>query len=125
MKVRPYFLGELFKKMLEIDISYVIVHTYMEFLKSGLLYKTQAIIQKKLFLIFQIKKISLSGSLLLEVPNQSGGGMGISRSTRLESFVRNDTVLWKSARSAVHHFLITSLLIGNDANRKAFASIYR
>ena len=51
--------------------------------------------------------------------------MGISRSTRLESFVRNDTVLWKSARSAVHHFLITSLLIGNDANRKAFASIYR
>ena len=61
----------------------------------------------------------------MEVPNQSGGGMGISRSTRLESFVRNDTVLWKSARSAVHHFLITSLLIGNDANRKAFASIYR
>ena len=56
VKVRPYFLGELFKKMLEIDISYVIVHTYMEFLKSGLLYKTQAIIQKKLFLIFQIKK---------------------------------------------------------------------
>ena len=30
---------------------------YMEFLKSGLLYKSQAIIQKKLFLIFQIKKI--------------------------------------------------------------------
>ena len=56
VKVRPYFLGELFKKMLEINISYVIVHTYMEFLKSGLLYKTQAIIQKKLFLIFQIKK---------------------------------------------------------------------
>jgi len=51
-------MGELFKKkMLEIDISFVIVHTYMEFLKSGLLYKSQAIIQKKLFLIFQIKKI--------------------------------------------------------------------
>ena len=66
-----------------------------------------------------------TGSLLLECPNEANAMFGASsKSTRLESFVRNDTVLWKSARTAVHHFLISSLLIGNDSNRKSFASIY-
>ena len=56
-------MGELFKKkMLEIDISFVIVHTYMEFLKSGLLYKTQAIIQKKIVFNFFTFRIIAFGS---------------------------------------------------------------
>merc|ERR1712012_1525525 len=64
---------------------------------------------------------ALLGQLLLECPNQCGTS---SKSPRLESFVRNDIILWKSARTQIHHFLISSLLIGNDTNRKAFASIY-
>ena len=56
VKVRPYFFGELFKKMLEIDISYVIVHTYMEFLKSGLLYKNSSNYSKKIVFNISNKK---------------------------------------------------------------------
>ena len=48
VKVRPYFLEELLKKMLVIDISFVIVHTYMEFLKSGLLNKPHCMQLKQL-----------------------------------------------------------------------------
>ena len=71
---------------------------------------------------FFTKFLNFSGQLLLECPNQCGTS---SKSPRLESFVRNDIILWKSARTQIHHFLISSLLIGNDTNRKAFASIYR
>ena len=56
VKVRPYFLEELLKKMLVIDISFVIVHTYMEFLKSGLLYKNSSNYSKKIVFNISNKK---------------------------------------------------------------------
>ena len=60
---------------------------------------------------------ALLGSLLLENPI----GHKISR---LDNFLRNDIILWKAARTSIHHFLISAMLLGNDAIRRKFASIF-
>ena len=93
---------------------------------------------------------------------------GLGKICRLDNFLRNDIIMWKSARCSIHHFLIqgtvktrfkkdlnfqiqprivcclvlfryqfwiqkrlififflfTAMLLGNDANRKAFATLF-
>ncbi len=87
---------------------------------------------------------ALIGSLLLDYPGPAQNG----KNTRLDNFLRNDIILWKSARSSLHHFLIQvqkatfcfiiqkhrkhptilirfqAMLLGNDSNRRAFATCF-
>ena len=57
--------------------------------------------------------------MLLENPIGYG-----AKITRLDNFLRNDIILWKAARTGIHHFLISAMLLGNDAIRRKFASIF-
>ena len=65
---------------------------------------------------------ALLGSLLLEYPGAPTGSSG--KITRLDNFLRNDIILWKAARSSIHHFLIQCMLLSNEAIRRSFAAIY-
>lgn len=64
---------------------------------------------------------ALLGSMLLEYP---GAPSTIGKNSRLDNFLRNDIILWKAARSSIHHFLIQAMLHGPDANRRAFAACF-
>ena len=44
---------------------------------------------------------ALLGTLLLEYPMS-----GLGKICRLDNFLRNDIIMWKSARTTIHHFLI-------------------
>jgi E3 ubiquitin-protein ligase UBR2 len=67
---------------------------------------------------------ALLGSILLESPAPTGATSSSTKITRLDNFLRHDTILWKAARTSVHHFLISSMLLGNDRNRRSFASTF-
>ena len=52
---------------------------------------------------------ALLGSLLLEHPMS-----GLGKICRLDNFLRNDIIMWKSARSSIHHFLIQGTIRTNQ-----------
>ena len=51
------------------------------------------------------------------------GSNGEQMSSILEGMLRRDTVLWKAARSAIHHLLISGMLL-EHASKKEFATIF-
>ena len=54
---------------------------------------------------------------------QEIGSNGEQMSSILEGMLRRDTVLWKAARSAIHHLLISGMLL-EHASKKEFATIF-
>ena len=60
---------------------------------------------------------ALFSKVVLEKPEPSG------KVSRLENFLRHDTLLWKAARSQMHHLLISGMLLENETKR-AFAEIF-
>jgi len=54
---------------------------------------------------------------------QDVGGNGRKQPSILEGMLRRDTVLWKAARSAIHHLLISGMLL-EHASKKEFATVF-
>jgi len=54
---------------------------------------------------------------------QEMGGNGRKQPSVLENMLRHDTVLWKAARSSIHHLLISGMLL-EHASKKEFATVF-
>jgi len=63
---------------------------------------------------------ALFSKILVE---QEVGGNGKKQPSILEGMLRRDTVLWKAARSAIHHLLISGMLL-EHASKKEFATVF-